>query len=78
MSWKDLNIQQPSASPSFFPVIVHADCIVCRKQLNMETVAYCVSHPFLCLIHKGCMPFFNYRGGYPHDKPVQFYESQEG
>lgn len=77
MNWKELNIAGNLQSPCLTPVILHSFCSACKQPLETEKVAYCMGHPYYCMVHKSCVPFFDYKKGYPHDRPMQCYEPDQ-
>jgi hypothetical protein len=64
------------AIPVHFHVIVTGNCAACKKEITNESRCFALGFPFHCLVHSSCLPFFNFKGGWPHEKPMQLYESQ--
>lgn len=69
-------IPSKKSVPIHFQVVIMGVCAACKKELTNETLAFALGFPFHCLVHSSCLPFFNFNGGWPHEKPMQMYEPQ--
>lgn len=54
-------------------VIYNHLCMHCNKPFVEKEVVMAVGKPFMCMLHTICAPFFDYRNGWPHDKPLVFH-----
>lgn len=57
--------------PTHFILVVRENCPCCKKEIEKDSVVFALGSPFHCLVHGKCLPFFNFKGGWPHEKPLQ-------
>ncbi len=58
--------------PPMFKVVI-TPCPHCHQAIMQDSVVFAISSPYHCLLHASCLPFFDYKKGYPHEKPFQMY-----
>lgn len=55
-------------------IILTHQCKNCKEFFAYNELLYAVGHPYYILLHKKCLPFFNYSEGWPHDKSKEYYK----
>lgn len=53
--------------------VYHDKCVACKYGFTEGEIVCAVSYPHMSLVHKHCVPFYDYESGWPHPKPFQWY-----
>jgi hypothetical protein len=75
-----MEVRNPNTGESFRvnvgKVVFTNRCAHCSKDFYPGQILMTVSHPYLCLMHANCVQFYDYSNGWPHDKPLTYYEGE--
>lgn len=56
-------------------VVCDGTCAHCSEPL--DNVCMCFAKPYMCVVHQRCAPFFNFKGGWPHQLPFDAYSTAD-
>lgn len=57
-------------------VVFTNKCGHCANDFYPGQVLVSAGHPYMCLFHVTCVAFYDYSKGWPHEKPLVFYEDK--
>lgn len=69
-NWEKVVTSRRNGPVALLITVINEVCPYCKKKFEKRELVVAISAPFHSIVHKRCWQYFDFEGGYPHDRPL--------